>query len=262
MKLISWNVNGLRSIFNKDLEGFIIREQPDILCLQETKAWPDQLTAEQLNPLGYTGFFSLASKKGYAGVATYVKNAELVRNFRTALDLPRFDSEGRFLVTELENFTLYNIYFPSGTTGDLRQSFKYDFLDAFFEHLLSLSQPELQRVILCGDFNICHQDIDIHHPAKATKLELSGFLPRERAWLDKLEKLGFIDSFRKIHGPVKQRYSWWTFRAGARKKNLGWRIDYFWLHNSLQNRLKAADILESVGGSDHAPISISLANYL
>ncbi|MEZ4753294.1 MAG: exodeoxyribonuclease III [Bdellovibrionota bacterium] len=192
IKLISWNVNGIRAIYNKNFQSFIYQQKADVVCVQETKAWVEQLTDAQVNPGDYTGYFSEAEKKGYSGTATFVHKDHHVASYEKKLDLPHFDKEGRFLVTRHENFDLYNCYFPSGSSGDLRQAFKYDFLAAMYEHLVNLSPARRKKLIICGDYNICHKEIDIHHPAQAEKLELSGFLPEERAWMDKFEKLGFV----------------------------------------------------------------------
>jgi exodeoxyribonuclease-3 len=258
MKIVSWNVNGYRSIYKKGFSDFVKNENPDILCIQETKAWPEQLVAEELAPLGYKSFFSKAQKKGYSGVATFINPKINILNHVDKIGIDKFDNEGRFAITKFPDFTLYNIYFPSGTTGDIRQNFKYDFLDNFLSHLQSLDDHEKKKIILCGDFNICHKEIDIHHPVQATKLELSGFLPDERAWMDKLCELGFVDAFRFKNGAIEKAYTWWTFRAGARAKNLGWRIDYFFVHNELANKTTNARILNDITGSDHVPVLIEI----
>lgn len=258
MKLISWNVNGIRAAYNKGLLAYLHAEAPDIVCIQETKAHSDQLSAEQIAPLSGPGYFSSAIKKGYSGVATLTTPASKPRDALTGIGIDIFDTEGRFLITEHDSFTLYNIYFPSGTTGNIRQEFKYTFLEAVYDHLAALPAEKRDRSIVCGDFNICHRPIDIHHPDKAKKLELSGFLPEERAWLDRFVALGFVDTFRHVHGDISDRYSWWTYRAGARQKNLGWRIDYFFVPEAMKNRIQNADIQSSIPGSDHAPLVLEL----
>lgn len=257
MKLISWNVNGIRSIYKKGFESFLEAAQPDICCLQETKIDEKTLPSLTALPTKYESYFSCAKKPGYSGLATFSKarsKSETVRSIQQEC----FDSEGRFLFTDHESFLLYNTYFPSGTTGEVRQDFKYQFLDSFLSHLQSLSQKDKDRLIICGDFNICHRDIDIHHPEVAAKRELSGFLPPERAWIDSLLDFGFIDSYRQVHGDKTGQYSWWTYRAGARPKNLGWRIDYFFVSKALSSRIVDADLLSAVTGSDHCPISLTL----
>jgi exodeoxyribonuclease III len=260
MKLISWNVNGLRSIEKKGVGDFLIKESPDIFCIQETKIGESQLSSVKIELSGYNPYFSSATKKGYSGVATYINSNLPIEkdNIGFGIGNASFDSEGRVLITNHEDFILYNIYFPSGTMGETRQNFKYGFLSAFYDHIKSLNKSVRERLIICGDFNICHREIDIHHPDKAEKLGLSGFLPEERKWMDAFQALGFIDSFRHIHGDDKDQYTWWTYRAGARGKNLGWRIDYIFISEALRNRLKGANILSSVLGSDHAPVMINL----
>lgn len=265
MKLISWNVNGLRSIFKKGFLEFLEEHQPDLICLQETKISSEQIAELALCPPNYELFHSGAVKKGYSGVLTYVHQRHVpdLCPPRTGIGIEPFDAEGRFVISEHgmstnSAFTLYNAYFPSGTTGEVRQDFKYKFLEAFFEHLQSLPKAKRDKTVICGDFNICHREPDIHHPDKATKLGLSGFLPDERKWMDQLTELGFVDTYRFIHGPERREYSWWTFRAGARSKNLGWRIDYFFVANALVPRVKNAQLLTTVMGSDHCPILLDL----
>lgn len=258
MKIISWNVNGIRAAYKKGFANFIKQYQPDILCVQETKAWEEQLTPEELSPHGYQSVFSNAEKKGYSGVAVFHKPKLKVKVIASGINNPEYDSEGRFLIIQVNGIYLYNIYFPSGTTGDLRQAYKYKFLDAVYGYLNSQSPQKRNKTIICGDFNICHKEIDIHHPKQATKLELSGFLPEERLWMDKFSNSGFIDSFRHINGNIKDKYSWWSYRAGARQKNLGWRIDYFFTAYKLQDQIKDAGILSDITGSDHAPIFLEL----
>lgn len=259
MKLISWNVNGIRAVQKKGYISFVQKQKPDILCLQETKIAIENID-ELEHPAEYQFYLSPAKKKGYSGVATYITKGLLTsksNEIKLGLGKKAFDEEGRFLVTKHNDFILYNIYIPSGTMGEERQNFKYKFLDFILDYLKKLPKAEFNRSIICGDFNICHNDIDIHHPEKATKLGLSGFLPDERAWMNKFTELGFVDTFRFLH-PKKQAYSWWTYRAGAREKNLGWRIDYFFVASALSKRIKRAEILSDVQGSDHCPILLEL----
>lgn len=258
MKLFSWNVNGLRSIAQKGFGSFLQEYRPDIICLQEIKVLPEQLSDELKNPEGYRVIFAPAERKGYSGVATYIRKGVPLEPKAATIGLGSkdYDAEGRCLITEHEDFVLYNVYVPSGTTGDLRQDFKYAFLDFFKSHLEKLPPEHRSKLIICGDFNICHRDIDIHHPRTAEKRRLSGFLPEERQWLDELTALGFIDSFRRMHGDDRQEFSWWSFRANSRAKNLGWRIDYVFVGSALAPRLQQAGIHCSVNGSDHCPVSI------
>lgn len=262
MNLISWNVNGLRAAYKKGFEEFLSKYKPDILCLQEIKVLEEQLTEEQRNPENYSVYFGPAKRKGYSGVATYIRNDSSIATTKASFGLgdTRFDDEGRYLVTEHKDFTLYNIYIPSGTTGDIRQDFKYDFLAHLYEHLSSQAAAQRKKIILCGDFNICHTAIDIHHPKVAEKRELSGFLPDERKWMDSFSELGYHDSFRLIHGATPHNYTWWSFRANSRAKNLGWRIDYIFVGDGLKKMVTAAEIYPSVMGSDHCPISITLGD--
>lgn len=273
MKIISWNVNGIRAIAKKGLGETVSSLRPDIVCLQEVKANASQLQealAEAL-PDYETLLLSDATKPGYSGVATLAKTS-LAKSLlakktlstplplNTNIGLPEFEAEGRFNVLNFPSFLLYNIYLPSGTTGESRQNKKYLCLELFLEHLKTLSKTDKERLIICGDFNICHKDIDIHHPQTADKRKLSGFLPEERAWMDELISFGLTDSFRKLHPQTKNTYSWWTYRAGAREKNLGWRIDYFFVGAKILPLLKKAEIHGSFPGSDHCPVSITLAN--
>jgi len=260
MKLISWNVNGIRSAYRKGLKDFLITEKPDLFCLQEIKAREEDLDDEQKVIDGYDISYFSAKKKGYSGVATFAssKSPFVPKKVQGGIGIEEYDSEGRFLISTHTNFTLYNIYFPSGTTGDIRQDFKYKFLDDFFDHLASLPKAQKERLIICGDFNICHKDIDIHHPKTAEKRQLSGFLPDERKWMDKFVELGFVDTFRHVHGTKPGNYSWWSFRANSRAKNLGWRIDYIFVSSKLADKITNAAILGKVEGSDHCPVVLEI----
>ncbi len=258
MRIISWNVNGLRAVYRKNFLEFLQSHQPDIILLQEVKAWPEQLSPEELSPLNYYSTFSSAQKKGYSGVAIYYRKDLPLEIISKGINIPEYDGEGRFLIAKINDIIIYNIYFPSGTTGDIRQTFKEAFLKAITKHIQEEIKDSTKKIIIGGDFNICHQEIDIHHPKQATKLELSGFLPQERKWFSDFLDLNFCDSFRSIQGAVTNRYSWWSYRAGARKKNLGWRIDYLLLSRNLEDQIVSADILSDCLGSDHAPIVLDL----
>lgn len=260
VKILSWNVNGLRSILAKGLHKVLEEHPADIVCLQETKIQDSQLDeiADSL-PQG-NWIHSPATKKGYSGVAIFhqaSKNPPLTIEAK-GIGKSHFDSEGRFILARHKNFTLYNIYFPSGTSGEERQKFKYTFLDALYDHFDKLPKAEKKRLIVCGDFNICHREIDIHHPDVATKRQLTGFLPDERKWMDSFCELGFTDTFRHFHGDTPHQYTWWSYRAGARKKNLGWRIDYFFVANELQDAIHSVEILGHVQGSDHCPMLLNM----
>jgi len=258
MKIISWNVNGIRAAYKKGLFDFIKKEKPEIFCLQETKI--DKKSLEKLDylPEDYNYYFSHADKKGYSGVATFVskKIDSKLKSNQFALGKKEFDSEGRYVVCEFKDFILYNIYFPSGSSGEIRQEFKFKFLKHLHSYFKKLALEKRKKVIICGDYNICHQEIDIHHPDKATKMEMSGFLPEERKWFSDFLNLGFKDSYREINGETKNNYTWWSYRAGARQKDLGWRLDYFLTGGSI--KLSNAKIHKKTLGSDHCPISIEI----
>ncbi len=260
MRIISWNVNGLRAVYRKNFLEFLEQYSPDILLLQEVKALPEQLTEEELAPLNYQSIFSPAQKKGYSGVAIYYRKDLKIEIVAKGINHARFDDEGRFLIIKVNDLLIYNIYFPSGTTGDIRQNFKEEFLDSITKHFRQQLLDPSKKIVIGGDFNICHQEIDIHHPKQASKLGLSGFLPQERSWFSDFLDLNFCDSFRSIQGTIPNRYSWWSYRAGARGKNLGWRIDYFLLSRNLESQISNADILDDCLGSDHAPIILDLKN--
>jgi len=254
MQLISYNVNGIRAAISKGFIDWLSIAKPDVLCLQETKAQPEQIECKLFNNLGYQTIWHSAQKKGYSGVG--IVSRIKPDNIFTGLGVERFDSEGRVLRADFADLTLINVYIPSGTTGSVRQEVKMDFLNAFFDFLIDLRQTR-KKIIITGDFNICHKPIDINHPERHTKT--SGFLPEEREWLDKLINTGFIDTFRRFNSEPDQ-YSWWTYRAGAREKNLGWRIDYFFITEELEMQLNSASIQNSVAHSDHCPITLSLNN--
>lgn len=259
MKLFSWNVNGLRAVYKKGFREFLDQEPFDALCLQEIKIHADQLSEELAPPEHLTRYCTHAEKKGYSGVATYLGPSVNCPEESISHGIgSTLDHEGRFLITEVDDILLYNLYIPSGTTGEERQNIKYGFLDYFLSHLEGLSKKDRERSVLCGDFNICHEDIDIHHPETATKRELSGFLPKEREWIGKLLELGYLDTFRHLYPAKSDQYTWWSYRAGSRGKNLGWRIDYFFVADALKSRIKDAGILSTVMGSDHCPIFLEL----
>lgn len=252
MKIISYNVNGIRAALTKDFTGWLKQANPDVLLLQETKAQPDQVDTLLFAELGYTTFLHSAEKKGYSGVAILSKI--LPDNVVVGMHNEQFDKEGRVLRADFGQLTLLSVYVPSGSSGDERQAFKMDFLDAFFSfvHELRKTRP---YVIIGGDYNICHHPIDINHPER--QIGVSGFLPEERAWLDQLEASGMIDSFRVFDSRPEQ-YSWWSYRGGARFRNAGWRIDYHWITENLKGALQGAAIHPDVTHSDHCPVSVDL----
>jgi exodeoxyribonuclease-3 len=252
MKLICWNVNGVRAVAKKGFFEWLKKESPDILCLQETKASPDNLTKELLEPPGYQTFWDYGERKGYSGVATFSKVQPL--KVEKSFGASEFDTEGRILIAEYPEFTLCNIYFPNGKQGDIRLNYKMDFYEAFFNYV-EARRRKGDKLIICGDVNTAHTEIDLAHPKENSKI--SGFLPKERAWLDKLVAHGYIDTFRYFHKEPGQ-YSWWDMKTGARARNVGWRIDYFFITENLVGNMEKAYIMPEVMGSDHCPIALVL----
>ena len=252
MKVISYNVNGIRAALSKNFTEWLQAENPDVLCFQETKAQPDQIDTMLFAEMGYTSYLHSAQKKGYSGVAILTKQAP--DNVVIGMSNPRYDDEGRVIRADFGDLSVISVYIPSGSSGDERQAFKMDFLAAFgpFIQELRKTRPNL---IVCGDYNICHKPIDINHPERQNGV--SGFLPEERAWLDEFEAAGMVDSFRQFDQSA-EKYSWWSYRGGARFRNVGWRIDYHWVTESLRGRLKSAAILADAVHSDHCPVVIEL----
>lgn len=252
MKIYSWNVNGLRAVSKKGFFEYISNYNPDILCIQETKLQLGNLSEELQNINGYYSYFSCAEKKGYSGVATYTREKPI--SVKHGIGIERFDSEGRILITEFSDFILFNIYFPNGQKDDERLKYKMEFYDALLDYLNKLKDEE-KKLIICGDYNTAHNEIDIKN-AKANE-KYSGFLPIERAWIDKFISEGYVDTFRYMNKD-KVKYSWWSYRFKARERNAGWRIDYFFVTENLIVNLNSADILNEVMGSDHCPVTICL----
>jgi exodeoxyribonuclease-3 len=249
MKLISWNVNGIRAAYKKTLPDFVQALEPDILCLQETKAHQDQVE-EGVKTLGFDyADWSSAVKKGYSGVATFSLQKPL--RVLKGIDISHYDSEGRFVITEYPEFELYNIYFPNGGSGIERHNFKQKFLQDLSLHLKG-ELAKGKKIVVVGDYNVAHLEIDVHDPVRLSKV--SGFLPEERVWFNSFLSLGFTDTFREFHPTEKDRYSWWDYRTMSRPVNRGWRIDYICISNNLRPHLKSADILDTVEGSDHCPV--------
>ena len=251
-RILSWNVNGIRAVYKKGFVDWFSKEKPDILCVQETKAMKEQLPDDLITIGKYRSFFSSAERKGYSGVATYC-NAEPVK-VSNGIGIKKFDSEGRFLITDFNEFILFNIYFPNGKAKKERLQYKMDFYDSFLKHLKKLSKQG-KRIVICGDVNTAHKEIDLARPKENEKI--SGFLPEEREWIDKLLKAGFIDTFR-VFNDEPDNYTWWDMMTRARDRNVGWRIDYFFISENLSSNLKSATILPDVMGSDHCPVGIEL----
>jgi exodeoxyribonuclease-3 len=251
-KIISYNVNGIRAALTKGLLDWIKEEKPAVLCIQETKAQPEQLDMNPFRQLGYVDYWHSAEKKGYSGVLTLSLREpdEVV----IGMDASDYDSEGRVIRLDFGDFSVVNVYIPSGTTGDVRQDFKMKFLEDFLAFLNGL-RKERPKLLVCGDFNIAHREIDIHNPV--SNKNTSGFLPEERAWVDSFLATGFVDTFRHIH-PDTVKYSWWSFRSNARAKNLGWRLDYHMVTESVENQIKNAGILNEATHSDHCPVWVEM----
>lgn len=252
LKIISYNLNGIRAAMRKDLLGWLKSENPDVLLVQETKAQPDQIDVSAFEEMGYKAYIHSAVKPGYSGVAIFSKQEpDLVVK---GCGIEKYDREGRIIRADFGETSIISAYFPSGSSGEDRQGFKMDFLQdikPWAEDLLK-QRPKL---IIAGDYNICHNPIDIHNPV--SNKNSSGFLPEEREWVTEFLKAGFVDSFREFHSEP-HRYSWWTYRFGARKKNLGWRIDYQMVSKALAPSMVDANILESIVHSDHCPIVLEI----
>ncbi len=251
-KIISYNVNGIRAALKKNWLDWIKEEDPDIICIQETKAHPDQLDLEVFEKAGYNSYWYSAEKKGYSGVAILSKTVPTQVVYGCGIE--KYDNEGRILRADFGDFSVLSCYFPSGSSGDARQAFKMDFL-ADFKMYIEALRKERPQLLISGDVNICHKPIDIHNP-KSNK-NSSGFLPEERQWVTDFLELGYVDTFREFdEGP--DNYTWWTYRFGARGKNLGWRIDYHFITQNLMDKLQGAAILSDIVHSDHCPIRINL----
>ena len=253
MKLISWNVNGIRAVAKKGFLEWFEKESPDVLCLQETKAHPDQLGFELTHPEGYHAHFSSSSvKKGYSGVVTYSKKEPIA--VQEGMGIEKFDQEGRIITTEFDDFILLNVYFPNGKARDERLQYKMEFYEAFLKHIESLRKKG-KRVIFCGDVNTAHKAIDLARPKDNEKV--SGFLPIEREWMDRVVEKGYVDTLREFH-TEPELYTWWSMRSGARARNVGWRIDYFFVDPELKEAVKDAFTMPEVMGSDHCPVGIEI----
>lgn len=253
MRIISYNVNGIRSAMNKGFTDWLATNPADVICLQEIKANKEDIDITHLEALGYKTHTFSAQKKGYSGVAILSKIAPDAVHLGNGI--MQSDAEGRVIRADFGDVTLINAYFPSGSSGEERQAYKYVWLDEFYHYITEL-RKERPKLIICGDYNICHREIDIHSPK--TNKDSSGFLPEERAWMDKFFEAGFTDSFRHFHPEVPHNYSWWSFRAGARGNNKGWRIDYISVSEPLRDALRGAAIYPDVVHSDHCPVFAEL----
>lgn len=251
-RIFSYNVNGIRAALNKGFAEWLKRESPDILCIQETKATPSQIDVPLFEHLEYNCYIHSAEKKGYSGVVILSKLK--ADNISVGIQNHKYDSEGRVIRADFGDKSVLSVYVPSGTTGDIRQDFKMEFLYDFKNFISELKKTR-NNLIISGDYNICHKPIDINHPERHQKS--SGFLPEERAWFDDYINDGLIDTFRLFNSEPNQ-YSWWSYRANSRAKNLGWRIDYNIVTNTLKQNVKSAKIHDDIIHSDHCPISVEI----
>lgn len=253
MRIITYNVNGIRSAIRKGFIDWLSTDPAEIICLQETKAHQDDVDHELISRLGYNHYWYSAKKKGYSGVSVFTKIQPLQVHYGSGQ--MQSDTEGRIIRLDFPFFTLINAYFPSGSSGDIRQQYKYQWLDEFREYLTGLRSQGL-KLVVCGDYNICHKPIDIHNPV--SNKNSSGFLPDERAWMDRFFESGFVDTFRHYH-TEPHHYSWWSFRANSRERNKGWRIDYINVSADLKETLRDASILPHIKHSDHCPVYLEMA---
>lgn len=254
MKIITYNVNGIRAALKKGWLEWLKTAAPDVICIQEIKATPDQVPELlYLEQMGYEHYWYPAQKKGYSGTAIFTRRTP--KQVVYGCGHEDYDFEGRMIRLDFEELSVMSVYFPSGTTGDIRQTFKYRFLDDFqaYSNKLIEEQPKL---VVCGDFNICHRAIDIHNPK--SNANTSGFLPQEREWMEQYLESGFIDSFRHLN-PEPHNYTWWSYRAGSRGKNLGWRIDYNMVSKALESQIVSSSIMSEAVHSDHCPTVVELA---
>lgn len=254
MKILSWNVNGLRAVSKKGFKEFLLAEQPDIIGIQETKMQVDQLTDQLTDISDYKHYFYSAEKKGYSGVAVYTRIEPLSVEYGFSEGWN--DNEGRVIMLEFEDFLFFNIYFPNGQKDEIRLKYKLDFYDFCLEYFNKKQKETGKGIVVCGDYNTAHHAIDLARPKPNAKT--SGFLPIERAWMDKFEENGYVDTFRHFHPNETERYSWWSYRANARANNVGWRIDYFFSNKEFMPRISSAFILDKVLGSDHCPVGIEV----
>lgn len=253
MKIITYNVNGIRSAMSKNWMGWLQASDADVVCLQEIKATPDVLTDLHLvEQLGYEHYWYPAEKKGYSGTAILTKRTP--KHVEYGCGISDYDREGRNIRVDFDEVSVMSTYFPSGSSGEERQDFKFKFLDEFGEYL-NYVKTTCPNLVVSGDYNICHKAIDIHNPK--SNANSSGFLPAEREWMENFVQSGFVDTFRHVN-PEPHNYTWWSFRANARAKNLGWRIDYNMATTPLQDKIKRAAILPEARHSDHCPVLLEL----
>jgi exodeoxyribonuclease-3 len=252
LRLLSWNVNGLRAAVKKGFVDWMMRDSPDVLCLQETKVAEDQVPDQLKSLPGYHCYFNSAARKGRDGVALFSRTPPLA--VKNSLEIAGLDDESRAIVADYGQFLLYNVYFPNGKASAERLAYKLRFYDLFLEQIDRL-RSQGKRIVICGDINTAHKEIDLARPKANEKI--SGFLPAERAWMDRLVESGFVDTFRIFH-PEAENYSWWDLKSRARERNVGWRIDYFFVSQNLVQSVQSAFILKEVMGADHCPVGIEL----
>jgi exodeoxyribonuclease III len=252
IRLISWNVNGIRAVLKKGFLEWLAKENPDVLCIQETKAWEDQLPDELKNIPGYNSFFCQGIKKGYSGTAIYTKEKPI--KVERGFGIEKFDCEGRILIAEYKEFTLMNIYYPNGKQSKERLDYKMEFYEAFQNYANNLVKSG-KKLVVCGDVNTAHKEIDLARPKENSKV--SGFLPEERAWIDRLLADGYHDTLR-MFTDKGEIYTWWDQITRARERNVGWRIDYFYVSENFKKNVTNAFVLPDVIGSDHCPIGIEV----
>lgn len=252
IRILSWNVNGIRAVHKKGFLEWFRREKPDILCIQETKATRKQFPKDIINVDDYKLYISEAVKKGYSGTATYSRIEP--ENVEYGFGVDSFDLEGRTIITDYGDFILFNVYFPNGKMSPERLQFKLDFYETFLEYIDNL-KDQGRNIVICGDVNTAHKEIDLAHPKANEKI--SGFLPVERAWMDKFISHGYVDTFREFNKKPEQ-YSWWSYRTRARERNVGWRLDYFFVNKEFMDRIEASYIMYDVMGSDHCPVGLDI----
>lgn len=253
LTLYSWNVNGIRAAQKKGILDWLHKTKPDILGIQETKAHPDQLDEELRNPEGYHSYWASAERKGYSGVALFTRIEPI--SVQIGLGIEEYDREGRTIVAEYDEFVLITAYFPNGSRDHSRVPFKMAYKESFLDFCNQL-RAQGKNVIFCGDVNTAHREIDLARPKD--NQNSTGFLPIEREWIDKVVEQGYIDSFRALHPDTTEAYSWWAYWGKARERNVGWRLDYFFITPDLERRIISAEILADIQGSDHCPVLLTI----
>jgi exodeoxyribonuclease-3 len=251
-KIVTYNVNGIRAALGKGLIDWLAAVSPDVVCFQETKAQPEQIPVLEFEALGYTNYWFSAKKKGYSGVG--ILSRKEPDHVEIGMGIPLYDDEGRFIRADFGDVSVVSVYHPSGSSGEERQEFKMIWLEDFTRYVNELKKTR-RKLIISGDYNICHRPIDIHDPVR--NATMSGFLPEEREWMSRFLNTGFIDTFR-VFNQEPHQYTWWSFRSGARAKNLGWRIDYNMVTENLQESLRHSQIFPSAVHSDHCPCLLEI----